>query len=115
MKVIGTRPVVLMAVITEWLFGGHPRKLKRFHQPVHSSNTDVYAIITLKDIGNLVGAKPFVVIGIDLKDEPGNFLVFLCTIGRFRTVMLVISAPVDTEDFTKNFDVMLKAQLMDCI
>lgn len=72
-----------MAVITEWLFGGPPRNLKRFHQPVHSSNT----IITLKDIGDLVGATPFVVIGIDLKDELGNFLVFLCTIGRFRTVM----------------------------
>ena len=59
MKVIGTRPVVLVAVITEWLFSGHPWKLKGFHQPVHSSDTDVYAIITLKDIGDLVGAKHF--------------------------------------------------------
>ena len=115
MKVIGTWAVVLVAVIMEWLFGGHPWKLEGFHQPVHSSDADVYAIITLKNTGDLVGTKPFVVIGIDPEDDPGNLLVFLCTIGRFRTVMLVISAPVDTKDFTKNFDVMLEAQLMDRI
>ena len=46
----------------------HFWQLQLFHQAVHSSDTDVYAIITLKNIGNFVSAKPFVVISIDMKN-----------------------------------------------
>ena len=46
----------------------HFWQLQLFYQAVHSSDTDVYAIITLKNIGNFVSAKPFVVISIDMKN-----------------------------------------------
>ena len=62
-----------------------------------------------------MGTKPFVVIGIDPEDDPVNLLVFLCTIGWFRTVMLVISAHVDAEDFAEGLDILPVVQLMDCV
>ena len=107
MKMVVAGPVIIVPVIAERLFRGHSRKLKGSHQSVHSSDTDADAIITLKDVSDLVSAKPFVVIGIDLKDYPGNILILLCTISRFRIVMFVIGAAVDTEDLAENLDIML--------
>ena len=107
MKMVVAGPVIIVPVIAERLFRGHSRKLKGSHQSVHSSDADADAIITLKDVSDFVSAKPFVVIGIDLKDYPGNILILLCTISRFRIVMFVIGAAVDTEDLAENLDIML--------
>ena len=46
----------------------HFWQLQLFHQAVHSSDTDVYAIITLKYICDFVSAEPLVVISIDMKN-----------------------------------------------
>ena len=49
------------------------RHLGRIEEAVHSSNTDVNAIITLKNIC----FKPFVLVGIDVKNLGSNHLIFL--------------------------------------
>ena len=82
MEMVCTWPVVLVAVLVKRLVSRHAWKLKSLHQSVHSSDADLNAIITLKDIGYFVSTQPFVVIGIDLKDDPGNLLIFLGPIRR---------------------------------
>jgi len=42
-------------------------------------------------------------------------LIFFGAVSRFRAVMLVIGASVDTKNLTKKFDVMLEAELMNSI
>lgn len=49
------------------------------------------------------------VIRIDMENKLSNLLILLCSAGGFRRIMLVVSASVNAEDLTKNFDVMLKS------
>ena len=50
-----------------WLRGRHSRQLHVFHQAVHSVDTDVNAIITLQYVSNLIGAKSFVVVSVNVQ------------------------------------------------
>jgi hypothetical protein len=65
------------------------------HQPVHSPNTDVYAIVTLKDMLDFVSPQTLVIIRIDMEDCPFNMLVFRNTGSGLGMEMLIIGAPVD--------------------
>ena len=65
---IGTFAIFFVKIITERLIRGHARQLKSFHQTVHPTDTDVNAIITLKNTGNFVSTKMLVVISINLQN-----------------------------------------------
>lgn len=94
------------------LYGGHLWKLHGAHQPVHSSDTDVYAIITSEDICDLVCADRFVIIRIDLKDDTLDISILLCSGRRLRAEMLVVGAAVYFKDPAQSLDIMLKTQFM---
>ena len=83
-----------------------------FHQAVHSTDTDVNAIITLKNVSDFISTKPFVIISEDLQNGFCDCLIFFGAISRFSAVMLVISASVDTKNFAEKFDVMLETKFM---
>ena len=80
------------------LYGRHLGKLHGVHQSVHSSDTDVYAIITSEDICDLVCADGLVVVRIDLKDDTLDISILLSSGRRFRMEMLVVCAAVDFKD-----------------
>ncbi len=102
-------------VVFIWFICGHTWQLKSSHQSVHSTDTDVYAIITLKNVSDLVSAETFVVVGIDLKDQSGDLLILFGTISRFRLVMLVVSTSIHIENSAKGFDIVLKTKLMNSV
>ena len=85
------------------------------HQPVHSSGADVYAIVTLKDVLDLVSPKAFVIISINMQDHGFKTPVFRNAGGRFLSKMLVISTPVDIQNTAECTDVMLKTELVNSI
>ena len=68
---------ILLEMIGEFavfiVFVRMKRLLGRIEEAVHSCNTDVNAIITLKNIC----FKPFVLVGIDVKNLGSNHLIFL--------------------------------------
>ncbi len=72
----------------------------------------VEALITLKDICNLISTKPFVVIGVDLQNELCNLLILFSTISRLRIKVLAIVTPVDAQDPAEKLDVMLEEEFM---
>ena len=55
-----------------------------FHQPVHPSDTDVYAIVTPEDIGDFINAQTFIVIRMDMEDQRSDLLVLFDARGGFR-------------------------------
>ena len=93
--------VACLLMMNERLFSRHAWQLKRSHEPVHSSDTDVDAIITLKDISDLISAKTLLIVGMDLQNEPCNLLILFCTVSGFRGVVLIVSASVNTENLAK--------------
>jgi len=95
--------------------GGHRRKAHAFHQAVHSSDTDVDAIITSEDVSDFIGVKPFIIIGIgiDVEDCRFDLLIFKSPGSRFGVKMLVICAPIYLQDPAQSLDIMLEAQLVD--
>ena len=88
--------IIMMFMVVKGLLCGHSREIKVFHQSVHSADTDVNAIITLKNVSDLVSTKPLIIIGINLKDHLTDLLIFPGAVSRIRTEMLVIGASVDT-------------------
>ena len=93
--------------------GRHAWKPESFHQSVHSSDADAYAIITLKDVSNFIGTKTFSVVNVNLKNQHGDLLIYFGAISRLGMVMLVISASVNAENSAKSFDIVLQTQLMN--
>lgn len=84
-----------------------------FHQSVHPSDTDAYAIVTLEDVGDFISAQPFVVIRMDMENQRSNLLILPDAWGGFSREMFVISASVDPENAAERFNVVLETQLMD--
>lgn len=107
--------LVTLPVFFVRLFGRHAWKPKSFHQSVHSSDADAYAIITLKDVSNFIGTKTFSVVNVNLKNQLGDLLIYFGAISRLGMVMLVISASVNAENSAKSFDIVLQTQLMNGI
>ena len=83
LKMISAFAVVFVPIIAIRLVCGHAWQLKSFHQAVHSTNTDVNAIVTLKNIGDFISTEPFIVIGINLKNALGDFLIFFGAVSWF--------------------------------
>ena len=94
---------------------GHFRQFHTAHQPVHSPDADVYAIVTLKDVLDLVCARPLVIIRIDMENRTLEALVLRNTGSGHCSEMLVISAPVDVQHSAQGFDVMLETEFMDSV
>ena len=77
--------------------GRHLRKVQGLHQAVHSSDTDMDAIITLKNISDFVCAKPFSMLTMDAKDQRRKLLILRDT-GRWsRMKVLIISTSIDAQ------------------
>ena len=105
--------IFFITILTERFIRGHTWQLKGFHQTVHSADTDVNAIITLKNTGNFISTKTLVVISMNLQNKPGYLLILFGATRWLRIVMLVISTSVDTQNPAEGFDVMLEAELMN--
>ncbi len=54
----------------------------------------MYAIVTLKDVGDFVGAKPFVIIGVDMQDQGGNVLILLGVWSWFGREVFIVRASI---------------------
>ena len=76
LEMIDALAVFIVFVRMKRLLGRHLWQLKRFHQAVHSSDADVNAIITPKNMGDFICSKPFVIVGIDVKNLGSNHLIF---------------------------------------
>lgn len=73
------------------------------------------AIITLKNEGNFICTKPFVIIGINMEDQGCNALILSDARSRFRRKMLIVGASVNPQDSTERFNVMLEPKFMDSV
>ena len=104
-----------MMLIFVWFICGHTWQVKSSYQSVHSTAANVYAIITLKNVSNLVGAETFVVVGINLEDQSGDLLILFGTISRLRFVMLIVSASIDVENSANSFNIVLETELMNSL
>lgn len=67
LKTIDALTVFIVLMRMKRLLGRHLWQLKRFHQVVHSFDADVNAIIILKNMGDFICSKMFVIMGIDVK------------------------------------------------
>lgn len=110
---IGTFSIVRAEAGSLGFLGGHFRQVHAPHQPVHSPDTDGYAIITLKDVLDFVCSQAFVEIGVNMQKDALYTLVFTNAGSRLSSKMLVISAPVDTQNTAESLDVMLETELVD--
>lgn len=82
LQMIETGAMIVMSGWDRRFVGRHSGQLQLFHQPVHSSDTDVYAIVTLEDVGDFINTQPFVVIRMDMEDRRSNLLISLtCGVG----------------------------------
>ncbi len=104
---IGTDSVVRMAAANHRFCGRHLGQLQRFHQSVHSSDTDMDAIITLENKGNFICSGPLVVVGVNMENQRRNVWILPDTGRRFSRKMFVVSASVDIEDPAERFDAVL--------
>lgn len=71
------------------------------------------AIITLKNEGDFVCTKPFVVIGINMEDQGSNVLILFDTRSRFSRKMLIVGASVNPQDSTERFNVWIYTKKVD--
>lgn len=66
LQVVGTFPVVCTAAGRFRFCSWHFRKVHAAHQPVHSPDADVHAIVTLEDILDFVSAQTLIITGINV-------------------------------------------------
>ena len=90
----------------------HGGQLHGAHQAVHSTDTDVNAIVTLEDIGDLISSDTFVAVGIDLQDRLLYALVFFDPGSGFGIEVLVISASIHVQNTAERLDAVLETELM---
>lgn len=84
-----------------------------FHQSVHPSDADAYAIVTPENVGDFISAQPFVIIRMDMENQRSNMLVLPDAWGGFSREMFVISASVALENTAERFNIVLETQLMN--
>lgn len=88
--------------------------MKAVHQAVHSTYTDINAIVTAKKVLNFVGAEPHVVFGTNLQDVGFDGLVLGNTRrDSFGMEMFVVRATVNAEYLAKKIEPVLKAKLVN--
>ena len=69
-----------------------------FHQAVHSSDTDMDAIITLENKGDLICSKPLAAVGVNMEDQRRNILILLDGGRGFSREMLIVVDSVDRKN-----------------
>lgn len=104
-------------IIIVWTFAfgsvrRHFRKFHAVHQAVHSADTDVNAIITLKDELYLMDIKTFIIIRVDMKNKAFDALIFRYTWGSSVIKVFIISTSVDIKHTTQGFNIMLETKPM---
>ena len=60
-----------------------------------------------------LSADAFIKVSIYLKDDDLDLLIFTCPCSRFRMEMLVVSAPVDSQNLAESFYIVLVTKLMN--
>lgn len=95
LKMMGAFAICTAFVRMKRLLGRHLWQLKWFHQVVHSFDADVNAIITLKNMGDFIWFKPFVIVGIDVKNLGSNDLIFSGS-DRWYWIAMIVGAVVNT-------------------
>lgn len=88
------------------LHGAHFGQFHLFHQPVHPTFADVYAMLLRKTEGHLSDAQPLIGSGIGLQ-------VLLLPVRGLPPQVLVIGAAVDPEHTAEDGDAMLAGQGVD--
>lgn len=73
-------------------------QLQSFHQVVHSSDTDMDAIITLENKGNFICSEPLVVVGVNMENQGKNILILPDAGSRLSGEMFIVGVFVDIED-----------------
>lgn len=94
-------------------YSAHLGEIHLFHQAVHPTFTDGYAIITREIDPYLTRPQAFIRLGIDIQDFPFDFHVFLLPAGGLTIDILVISTPVDVQNPAKDGNEMLSGQCLD--
>lgn len=95
------------------LHGAHLGQFHLFHQPVHPTFADVYAMLPCKTEPHLPDAQPLVGSGIGLQDPSANLQVLLLPAGGLPPQVLVVGAAVDPEHAAEDRDAMLAGQGVD--
>ena len=105
---------VLRAGLRLWRFHGtHFGEIHLFHQPVHSTFTDGYAIFPRKTEFHFAGAQTLVRLGVDLQYPAFQQLVFLLPGRGLTAEMFVIGTAVDTEHPAQNGDPVLSGKRLN--
>lgn len=88
--------------------------MKAVHQTVHSTYTDVNAIVTAEKVLNFVSAEPHIVFGTDLQYVGLNGLVFgNARRNGFGAETFVVRATINAKYLTEKIEPMLKTKLMN--
>lgn len=95
------------------LYSAHLREFHFFHQAVHPTFTDGYAIITHKTDSYLTGTQSLVGFGVDIQNLSLDFHVFLLPAGRLTINILVISTPIDVQNPAEDGNAVLSRQCLD--
>lgn len=78
-----------------------------FHQPVHSTFTDGYAMLLRKTEFHFSRTKAFIRFCINLKNLLLKLLIFLFSVRRLTVNVLVVSTPIHIQNPAKDGDAML--------
>lgn len=91
---------------------GHFRQLHLFHQPIHSSLTDFYAIICFKNLTHFLSSVTAFYFRINLKNTGFYALIFNHSFWFFGIKMFVIAAVVYIQNTAQSCDSVFVTQNM---
>ena len=111
-QVVVISPVITFCGAVMRFVRGHGGQLHGAHQAVHSTDADVNAIVTLKDVCDLISSDTFVAVSVDLQDCLLDALVFFDPGSRLGIEVLIVSASIHVQDAAERFDAVLKTELM---
>ena len=97
-----------------WCCRAHFRKIHLFHQPVHSTFADEYAILLRKTELHFPRTKAFIRFCINLQNLLLKQLIFPLPWRRLTVNVLVVGAPVHVKDSAEDGDAMLFRKSLDC-
>ena len=96
-------------------YGAHLGAVHLFHQSVHPTFTDGYAIITCETDSYFASSQAFIGFGIDFQDFLLDFHIFLLPAGSLTIDKLVISTSVDVQNPAKDRNAMLSRQCLNSL
>ena len=112
-KVLADTVIFLVYRRLRRLHGAHFGQFHLFHQPVHPTFADVYAMLPCKTESHLPDAQPLIGSGISLQDPSADLQVLLLPAGGLPPQVLIIGAAVDSEHAAEDGDGMLAGQGVD--